>query len=281
MAKIIGITGGKGGTGKSTVSTALAYELSKDNKVLLIDADADCPNDHLILGIKTKRIDTVFQRVPKWDEDKCIKCGMCGKVCRANAIVAIKGKSPFFMPKQCNGCGACYIICKAQAISWDEKEAGYIHYGSKDNIDLISGELKINEPVAELVVNYLNKIIEEKKKDYDYIIIDTAAGIKCDVISALEKCGEVFAVTEPTPLGKHDLELVLKLLSSLKKKAKIILNRADVGNKEMIKELAKEYGLEITTQIPYKKEMLERYSKGKPIEEKSIEEIKNRILESK
>ena len=50
--KIIGITGGKRGTGKSTVATALAFELSKNKKVLLVDADVDCPNDHLILGIK-------------------------------------------------------------------------------------------------------------------------------------------------------------------------------------------------------------------------------------
>ena len=50
--KTIGITGGKGGTGKSTVATALAFELSKKNKVLLVDADADCPNDHLLLNIK-------------------------------------------------------------------------------------------------------------------------------------------------------------------------------------------------------------------------------------
>ncbi|GAG49117.1 unnamed protein product, partial [marine sediment metagenome] len=72
----IGITGGKGGTGKSTIATALAFELAKSqkssisdeskisegleiskkfqskNKVLLIDADVDCPNDHLILSIK-------------------------------------------------------------------------------------------------------------------------------------------------------------------------------------------------------------------------------------
>jgi len=65
--KIIGITGGKGGTGKSTVATALAFELGKNKKVLLVDADVDCPNDHLLLSIERKVLKDVEQRIPKWN----------------------------------------------------------------------------------------------------------------------------------------------------------------------------------------------------------------------
>ena len=53
---IIGVTGGKGGTGKSTVATALAVELAKNSKVLLVDADVECPNDHLLLNIERKEL---------------------------------------------------------------------------------------------------------------------------------------------------------------------------------------------------------------------------------
>ena len=49
MAKIIGITGGKGGTGKSTIATAIAYGLAKSNKVLLVDADVDWSQTRRIL----------------------------------------------------------------------------------------------------------------------------------------------------------------------------------------------------------------------------------------
>jgi len=81
MTKIIGITGGKGGTGKSTVATAMAYELAKKNKVLLVDADVDCPNDHLLLTIERKHLKTIEQRIPNFKLNKCTKCGSCGKVC--------------------------------------------------------------------------------------------------------------------------------------------------------------------------------------------------------
>ena len=54
----IAITGGKGGTGKSTISTALAIELATgQNKVLLVDADVECPDDHIILSTNRKSSD--------------------------------------------------------------------------------------------------------------------------------------------------------------------------------------------------------------------------------
>jgi len=40
---------------KSTVAVALAYSLAKNKKILLVDADVDCPNDDLLAGIKLKK----------------------------------------------------------------------------------------------------------------------------------------------------------------------------------------------------------------------------------
>ena len=48
--KKIAITGGKGGTGKSTVSILLANKLRNENKkVILVDCDVECPNGYLLL----------------------------------------------------------------------------------------------------------------------------------------------------------------------------------------------------------------------------------------
>ena len=279
-SKIIGITGGKGGTGKTTVATALAYELAKKHRVLLVDADVDCPNDHLLLDIKQKFYKKVEQRIPVWDFEKCIKCGLCGTVCKTNAIVAIKDKDPIFVPAQCNGCGACVLKCSEKAIGWSKKEIGKIYTGSNYNVDLLVGELKTNEPISEFVVNSLNEIIKKKKNDYDYIIIDTAAGTHCPVIAALEICDTVFAVTEPTPLGGHDLELILQLLTKMQIKIDIILNCSDIGDKKIIKILAKKYQTKIIAEIPYSKDIILKCAKGKPVEDENINEIINRINHS-
>jgi len=263
----IAITGGKGGTGKSTVATALAIELAKKNKVLLIDADADCPNDHLILSIKRKKAKDVFQLIPKWNFKKCIKCGKCGLVCKQHAIVSIKGKYPIFIPEQCNGCKACMFVCPTNAIKKDKKRIGSIYYGKKENISFVSGELEPNQPSSEFIINAINDYVKSKQDKYDFIIVDTAAGTHCDVISALE------TVTEPTPLGEHDVELILELLKILKIPTRIILNKADIGDKNLIEKTANKFKTKIIAEVPYKKLILWAYSKGIPIKDKNIAKI--------
>lgn len=271
--KIIGVSGGKGGTGKSTVATALAYKLAKNNRVFLVDADVDCPNDHLLLDIKRKLKEKVEQRIPKWDYSKCKKCGLCSSACKTNAIVSVKDQNPMFISAQCNGCGACVLVCPEKAISWGKKEIGKIYTGSKYNIDFLSGELKTNEPISEFIVNALNKIINKKKAEYDYIVIDTAAGTHCPVIAALEICDIVLAVTEPTPLGAHDLELILRLLKRMKIRSNIVLNRSDIGDEKVIKNLAEQYCAKIIAKIPYSKDIILKCAKGEPIEDEIIDKI--------
>jgi len=270
--KMIAVTGGKGGTGKSTVATALAVELGRTHKVLLADADVDCPNDHLLLGIERKKIETVFQRIPEWNLEKCIGCGKCAKACKYNAI-AVVNKKPVFMQDMCSGCGACFLACPKKAISWGKKEIGQIYSGKGHGIDLLSGELKVNEPVSEFVVNALKKKAGGMAEKYDFIITDTAPGTHCDVISAMEDAGIALAVTEATPLGAHDLELMTKLLKKLGIDFEIILNRSGVGNDNLIEGIASKAGKKISAKIPYSEKILRDYSHGIPVRHKSIEWI--------
>ena len=76
--KKIAITGGKGGTGKSTVSVLMANELiKKKKKVVLVDGDIECPNDHLLLGQKLGKPEKkIYFDFPKLIKEKCKKCGL-------------------------------------------------------------------------------------------------------------------------------------------------------------------------------------------------------------
>ena len=82
----IAITGGKGGTGKSMVATSLAVELARKGKTVLADVDVECPNDHLLLSARRKKVRKIYQPIPKWDFKKCTKCGMCYDACKFDAI---------------------------------------------------------------------------------------------------------------------------------------------------------------------------------------------------
>ena len=170
-------------------------------------------------------------------------------------------------------CGACVISCPSNAISWGEKEIGEIFRGKGFGIDFISGELKINEAVSEFVVGALKEEVKKIEKEYDFVLFDTAAGTHCDVISALEGSKIALAVTEPTPLGEHDLELIMKLLKRLGIKFEIVLNRFEEDGKKIIENSAKKQGKKIAARIPYSKKIMENYSKGIPVRHESINAI--------
>jgi MinD superfamily P-loop ATPase len=273
MIKKIVITGGKGGTGKSTIAVALAYELSKNNKVLLMDADVDCPNDNLLLSLKLKKVKDVESMIPKFNFNKCIKCGRCAQVCQEHAIVFVKGKKPVFIPGQCTGCGACEIACPTGAISKGKQKIGEIFTGKKENLTLVSGKMKPGMEESSLIVNAVKKFIKNKEKEYDYVVIDTAAGTHCPVIAALLDSDFALAVTEPTPLGAHDLDLILTLTKELKIKTKIFLNRADIGPKNLVEKIAQKHQTKIIAELPYSEEVQKLYAQGKPIENMAIKKI--------
>jgi MinD superfamily P-loop ATPase len=125
----VAITGGKGGTGKSTISTALAVELAKKYKVMLVDADVECPDDHILLSTKREKVRDVEAFLPLFNEEKCLKCGKCSEVCNENAIVLIKDKFPILVSGQCTGCGACRLACPNEAITEDIQIIGSIYQG--------------------------------------------------------------------------------------------------------------------------------------------------------
>ncbi len=268
---IIAVTGGKGGTGKSTVAINLAVEFAKKNKTLLVDADAECPNDHLLLSIKRKKYSIVYSLIPKFNYKKCIKCGKCATVCKQNAIVFVKDKYPAFIPDVCIGCQACIVACPQKAITKSKKQIGTIYTGKKYNVNLISSELKLGELASgEVVASVRNKAGKLSKKLKPKItLIDSAAGIGCPVIASLTGTDYIVAVTEPTPSALHDLKRVLYLAKHFNIKHGIIINKSDLEKSfcKKIEKYAKQEKIPIIGYIPYNKDFLNSTLKMKPVTE--------------
>lgn len=276
----IAITGGKGGTGKSTVSTALAAKLAEKYKVVLVDADVECPDDHIILSIKREKIKEVEAFLPYFNKEKCIKCGKCADVCKENAIILIKDSYPVLISGQCIGCGACKLACLNEALEEKKQIIGRIYQGKPEyntkiaeNLILITGEMDVGYESSSPVVNATRDFALTLEKDYDLFLIDTAAGTHCNVITALVGVDMALTVAEPTPLGKHDLELIIKLLEILKIKSQIIINKSDIGNLNLIHEISRDYDINIINEIPYTKKIIENYSEGVIITHDKISEI--------
>ena len=287
----IAITGGKGGTGKSMVATSLAVEFAKKEKTMLVDADVECPNDHLLLDVKRKKYIVVYQPIPKWDFSKCVKCGRCADVCKQNAIVFVKGKYPAFIKDICIGCKACLVSCPENAITETKKEIGTIYTGKNYDVNLVSGELKIGELASGEVVSEVRKYSDEinKKIKADIVLIDSSAGVGCPVIASLIGTDYIIAVTEPTPSALHDLKRVLYLANHFGIKHGIVINKFDLAKNfcAKIEKFAKEKNIPIIGKIPYKKDFVDSTIKMKPVAEinpeykKIFKKIINKIMAEK
>ncbi len=271
---VVAVTGGKGGTGKTTVAVNLAVGLSmKGSKVMLVDADVDGPCCAMLLGAELSNGEEVKIFKPVIDAAKCTGCGKCVAVCREHALVSLKRKTPLFFEELCSGCKACQLVCETDAIKNGQKVLGTIYITDSNGIKLMVGELKPTEPRSPIVARatMLRAAEELKKGKYDVVIVDTAPGIHNVIAQALWEADLALAVTEPTPLGAHDLGFMLDLTEELGLPTEVILNKADIpsGLRDDVVKTSHDRGVEIVAEVPMDDELLRSYVSGEPLVRKS------------
>ena len=270
----IAVSGGKGGTGKSTVAINLAVELARRFKLVLADLDVEAPNDHLLLGVELANEEPVNQFMPKFDYSKCTKCRKCAEVCEEHAIITLKDGTPFLMPNLCSGCRACEIVCPVPgAILEAFRVIGHTYVTETPyGFTLVTGKLREGEERS------MPLVVEAKKRarnlDYELLMVDTAAGTGNTVSKAIEGSGLLIAVTEPTPLGIHDTELILQLGKLMGLKTWVVVNRSDLGDVGKVREIAERYGAEVVAEIPYSENIVRSYVSGRPIVLEDVPEAK-------
>ena len=172
--KIITVTSGKGGVGKSNFVVNLAIALQQSGKkVLIFDADLGMGNDDVLLGLYPKYniFDIIF--TTKKIKDIIIE-GPCG-------IHLIPGGSG---------------LNKAQ---------------------------ELNDKEREIFLNELDNLGE-----YDYILLDTGAGISTDILSFISASEELIVITTPEPTSLTDAYSLIKVTDhfKLQSKVRIVVNKA-------------------------------------------------------
>ncbi len=250
----IGITGGKGGTGKSTVAISLAISLSKSYKVLLVDCDVGCPNDHTILGSEREKVRDTFIFKPIFDESKCIKCGLCGRSCKRNAILSIKDRFPILVEENCNGCQVCSMVCPVGAIKRGKRKVGTIYSYKGKGFDCLSAETVVGFEEESIVIKELKKEVDNIGSNYDFIIFDSPAGSGCPVISSLKGVDYTYVVAEPTPFGKHDFDVIAALLKKMNIPFSTIINKSGLGDDSIIPSST------VVLRIPFDRKIYSSYS---------------------
>ena len=186
MAKIIVITSGKGGVGKTTSAINLGAAINYFGKdVLVVDGNLTTPNVGIHLNAPEVPVSL-------------------------NHLLA--GKADIF-------------------------ESIYEH---ESGMKILPSSLSLSE-LKKIKPERLKNYKHDFKKVSDYVIVDSAAGLGNEAISAIEIADEVILVTNPEMPAITDALKTIKLAEELKKKVTgIIITRVKKNKFELGPDVVKE-----------------------------------------
>lgn len=272
--KEIVIVSGKGGTGKTSIVSALCVLF--EGEALFCDVDVDAPNLQLLLHPQDEQtFSFTGRKIPEIDADRCTVCGGCVGFCRFNALEK-RDDEITSLPWKCEGCGGCALVCPHQAISMHSYEQGQYWRGTTTYGPLWHARLHAGEENSGMLVARLKKESRKEalKEGISFIVIDGPPGISCPAISALTGATLAVAVTEPSLSGLHDLLRLNKLCASLEVPLAIVLNKSDLSEAkgEEIKNEAEKGNWHFLGSIPFRPNVVEAISKKEiPLEALSPE----------
>ncbi len=242
------IVSGKGGTGKTSISAALAFLAPQK---ILVDCDVDAANLHLISGATIRErhaFNAGFE--PYTDDALCRRCGKCSEVCRFNAI-----RCGVIEMLNCEGCGVCAFNCPEHAITMREKQAGQWFQSDTRFGSLTHAELGLSVENSGKLVSQVRREGKKlaQKNRLPLMITDGPPGIGCPAIAALSGATLVLAVVEPSMSSMHDLKRLAELVTHFALPLMVCVNKSTL-HPENTKELlawCHSQGLPVAGQIPY------------------------------
>ena len=214
----IAVLSGKGGSGKTFVSTNLSNVIQNST---YLDCDVEEPNGLLFFNDSSLiEQSNVYREIPTFNKDKCIGCRDCVNFCKFSALAFIKD-TPLLFEEVCHSCGGCELVCKHDAIELKKINVGSVSKFSKENNTIISGEMNVGEasavPIISNVLNYAN----------DNSIIDCPPGSACSTMEAIKGAEFCILVTEPTIFSLHNIKMIVELVTLFKITFGFVINKSN------------------------------------------------------
>lgn len=276
MKKLL-VLSGKGGTGKTTLSSAFIY-FSKAK--YYADCDIDAPNLHLVTRQQelSEKRDFIGSKKAYIDETLCKNCGVCLEYCRFHAVMQ-EGNIYQINEYSCEGCGVCKYVCPQGAISLQDDIAGELSLYKGERV-FSTAKLKMGRGNSGKLVSEVKKALWEYEGEDALTILDGSPGTGCPVIASIAGVDLVLVVTEPSLSGFHDLQRVLKSIAMAYVKAVVCINKYDINleQSEQIEAYCREQNIPVVGHIPYDKEVLKFVNQGLSIAE-SESKLKNILQE--
>jgi MinD superfamily P-loop ATPase len=280
--KEITIISGKGGTGKTTLTAALA---TTQEKLVLCDGDVGAPDLHLILQPEVLE-SHVFEGswLASIDQDLCTQCGICAEYCRFDAIQS-RGEGLWSIhPFKCEGCRLCERICPSSAISSERntKNAWYVsktRAGTMIHAQMGPGE----ENSGKLVTQVRQKARElASRSNAGYILTDGPPGTGCATIASVSGADAVLVVMEPTLSSLHDARRVIELVQGFSIQAGAVINKHNIHPELtlQIEEYLKENSIPLLGKIPFDEDVVRAMVRGLSLCEYDPESISSKIIAS-
>jgi MinD superfamily P-loop ATPase len=256
----IAIASGKGGTGKTTLSTNLAAFLAEKEPVFLADLDVEEPNSGLFIRGELTHQESKYKWVPQWQSTTCSYCGNCQEVCNFHAVIQLVDQIMIF-PQLCHGCYACSELCPTASLPMVPEKMGELREYQSGKLYFVESRLDIGQEQAVPLIAQTLAYIDDKFPEIKLKIYDTPPGTSCPVIEATKTADLVILVTEPTPFGLHDLKLAVETMRELNKQFVVVINRYGIGNDDVF-DYCHAAKIPIIAKIPNSKKIAGLYSRG-------------------
>jgi len=243
------VVSGKGGTGKTTVTAALA---ALAHQPVLADCDVDAPDLHLLISPEIEsREDFHGLKVADIDAEACVACDLCVEACRFGAI----GEDFVVDRSACEGCGACVLVCPEGAARLVERVSGEVLRSKTRFGPMVHAHLRVGEEASGKLVSAVRAKAAQAAEENGckLLLIDGPPGVGCPVIAAITGVDMALIVAEPTPSGRQGLRRAVEVAHHFGVFTCAIVNRADLYLREAdaIEDWCRERGVEVLCRLPY------------------------------